>query len=59
MKYALVKNNAVTNVVEWDGESEFETDGELVPVTGDQMVSIGYAYDGDSFIAPEDLPHGE
>ncbi len=30
MKYAIVKNSLVTNIVEWDGESEYTVDGELV-----------------------------
>ena len=31
--FAIVKNNEVTNIVEWDGESNFAPDGELVAAT--------------------------
>jgi hypothetical protein len=28
MKYAIVKDSLVTNIVEWDGSSEYAVDGE-------------------------------
>jgi hypothetical protein len=46
-RYAIVKNGTVTNVVEWDGVSNFQVDGELI--VADETSYIGQTYDG-SFI---------
>ena len=49
MKYAIVKNSIVTNMVEWDGSSEYTvTDGELIQA--DENAWIGGEYNG-SFVA--------
>ena len=53
MKYAIVKNSLVTNIVEWDGESEYTVDGELV--LADANAYIGGAYNG-SFVARPPAP---
>lgn len=58
-RYALVCDGAVTNVVLWDGESEWAIpDGcELVALTDDQLVNPGDTYDGQSFTAnPTTVP---
>ena len=47
MSYAIVKNNVVENIVEWDGQSEFNVDGELVEITSDTR--IGGNWDGNVF----------
>ena len=47
MKYALVKNGSVKNIVEWDGSSEFTVDGELIAVTSDTR--IDGSWDGNVF----------
>lgn len=56
MKYAIVKNNEVTNIVEWDGESDFNPDGELVEATED--TKIGGSWDGNvfTFVTPDPGP---
>jgi len=56
MKYAIVKNNEVTNIVEWDGESNFAPDGELVAATED--TKIGGSWDGNvfTFVEPDPGP---
>jgi hypothetical protein len=56
MKYAVVKNNEVTNIVEWDGESDFNPDGELIAATED--TKIGGSWDGNvfTFVTPEPPP---
>ena len=48
MKYAIVKNGTVANIVEWDGVSEFSVDGELiaVPSHAEGSASIGGQHDG-------------
>ena len=56
MKYAIVKNSLVTNIVEWDGESEYTVDGELVQA--DANAYIGGTYNG-SFVARPVEPEPE
>ena len=60
MKYAIVKDSLVTNIVEWDGESEYAVDGELIQA--DENAWIGGEYNG-SFVArpvePEPEPTAE
>ena len=48
MSYAIIKNSLVTNIVEWDGSSEYTVDGELVQA--DANAYIGGTYNG-SFVA--------
>jgi len=47
-KYAIVKNNVVQNLVEWDGVSEFNVDGELIEASHDAW--IGGAYTDGAFV---------
>ena len=56
MKYAIVKDNEVTNIVEWDGKSDFAPDGELVKATED--TKIGGSWDGNvfTFVEPDPGP---
>ena len=60
MSYAIVKNSLVTNIVEWDGSSEYSVDGELIQA--DENAWIGGEYNG-SFVArpvePEPEPTAE
>lgn len=60
MKYAIVKDSLVANIVEWDGESEYTADGELIQA--DENAWIGGEYNG-SFVArpvePEPEPTAE
>jgi len=48
MNYAIVKDSIVTNIVEWDGSSDFPVDGELIQA--DKSAWIGGEYNG-SFVA--------
>ena len=60
MKYAIVKNSLVANIVEWDGSSEYAVDGDLVEAT--DVAYVGGTYNG-SFVArpvePEPEPTAE
>ena len=47
-KYAVVKDNVVQNLVQWDGVSEFNVDGELIEATHDAW--IGGAYTDGAFV---------
>ena len=53
MKYAIVKDSLVTNIVEWDGSSEYAVDGELIQAT--DVAYIGGTYNG-SFVARPPAP---
>ncbi len=48
MKYAIVKDSLVTNIVEWDGVSEYQVDGDLI--LADDNAYIGGEYNG-SFVS--------
>ena len=55
-KYAIVKDNVVQNLVQWDGASEFNVDGELIEASHDAW--IGGAYTDGAFVPrpPEPAP---
>jgi len=48
MNYAIIKDNIVSNIVEWDGVSEFSVDGDIIVC--DENAYIGGAYDN-GFVA--------
>ena len=56
MKYAIINSGIVENIVEWDGSSEFNVDGELIQA--DANAKIGGVWDGNvfSFVEPEPEP---
>jgi len=56
MKYAIIKSGIVENIVEWDGSSEYNVDGELIQA--DANAKIGGLWDGNvfSFVEPEPKP---
>jgi len=49
MKYAIVKDEVVTNLVVWDGVSPITVDGELILATDDAW--IGGSYTDGAFVA--------
>ncbi len=55
-KYAIVKDNVVQNLVQWDGVSEFNVDGELIEANHNAW--IGGAYTDGAFVPrpPEPAP---
>ena len=53
MKYALIENNTVVNLVEWDGESPYQPNDNPILVNIDnQHVDLGYTYIDGAFQAP-------
>ena len=50
MRYAIVENDLVVNVVLWDGESAYP-DSDLLVICPDE-VSIGWSRDASGWIAP-------
>lgn len=51
-RYALVKNNAVENIVSWDGEGDLFSEYHVVELTNDMPASVGWNYDGKVFTPP-------
>jgi len=47
-RYAIVKDGIVQNLVQWDGVSEFNVDGELIEASHDAW--IGGAYTDGTFV---------
>ena len=57
MKYAIINSGIVENIVEWDGTSEYNTDGVLVEA--DTNAYIGGVYADGSFVARPPEPEPE
>lgn len=56
MRYAIVHNEKVINLIEWDGKSKYKpTKGELVKVGDVNGVSVGWIYKNDKFKEPASL----
>ncbi|MDR5812023.1 MULTISPECIES: hypothetical protein [unclassified Caballeronia] len=55
-RYAVVSDGVVTNVVLWDGTSEWETSSDAVLLPPDSPVSEGYSYTAGEFTAPLNPP---
>lgn len=60
MRYALIKAGKVVNIVEWDGESVYQPDGELVPLPppaeDGSTVAMGWTYADGAFAALPEYP---
>lgn len=53
MRYAVISNGTVENVIEWDGETDYTTSGNLIQIDDEQTVSPGDTYDGATFTRVE------
>lgn len=54
MPYALIKDDVIVNLVEWDGVQPYEPDGDLTPLGGlPAGVSIGWRLVEGVWTAPE------
>ena len=51
-RYAMIKDGIVFNIAEWDGETEWTPDCELVLCKDDYSGSIGSTWDGKKFTNP-------
>ncbi|AOP96415.1 tail fiber assembly protein [Enterobacter roggenkampii] len=51
-RYALVKNNAVENIVAWDGEGDLFSEYLTVELAEETPCSVGWNYDGKEFTPP-------
>lgn len=55
MRWAVIRDGVVENVIEWDGETTWEPEpGAAIVADEDGLAQPGYLYDGVSFTAPED-----
>ena len=57
MKYAIINSGIVKNIIEWDGSSEYHTDGVLVEA--DANAWIGGVYADGAFVARPPEPEPE
>lgn len=53
MRYALIQNGIVVNIVEWDGEGDLFDGHETVNVD-DMRCGVGWEYQNGKCIAPPD-----
>lgn len=51
MKYAIIKDGTVINVILWDGQTDVGITDQLVEL-GDNRAGVGWTYDGTTFTAP-------
>lgn len=56
MRFALVMNSEVINIVLWDGEAEFTPEGELINIEDHPEIGIGWTYIDGEFIPPDPAP---
>ena len=57
MKYAIVNSGVVKNIIEWDGKSEYHTDGTLIEA--DANAYIGGVYADGAFVPRPPEPEPE
>lgn len=55
MRYALINNDVVENIVLWDGEGDIFDDYIKVELSDDVECGIGWAYENGEFIAPTEM----
>ena len=51
MRYAVVVDEHVVNVIIWDGAAQIDIEGQVVPC-GEEPVDIGWRYNGTGWISP-------
>lgn len=55
MRYAIVLNGVVDNVVIWDGQGDIPgPHGAIAVLLTNQTCNLGWIYDGTTFIEPEE-----
>jgi hypothetical protein len=57
MKYAIVNSGVVDNIIEWDGSSEYHTDGTLIEAGANAY--IGGVFASGAFVARPPEPEPE
>jgi hypothetical protein len=51
-RYALVNGDEVVNVALWDGETDYNPEGELVALADDEPVGLGWTRKRGKWVAP-------
>lgn len=58
--YAHIVDDKVINVIDWDGETEYQLDvGELILIPDGVISGIGWTYIGGEFTEPNDYYRDE
>lgn len=52
MRYAIIVNDVVTNVILWDGQEDYQPSEECELIEVDEEVSIGWFKEGGVLVAP-------
>jgi len=53
MRYAIIKDGVVVNVILWDGQAEWQPpEGATLVNVDDIIFGPGYLYDGETFTDP-------
>lgn len=55
MRIAMIKNNIVENIADWDGIYEWKPEGYILIDVSNIPCEIGSHYDGKIFILPKQL----
>jgi len=61
MRYALIKNNKVVNVIKWNGESEYQAPegAEMIEINNELKLGVGYEFIDGEWVAPPIETEGE
>lgn len=54
-RYAMIKDGIVFNVAEWDGETDWNPDCEVIECPDEYTGGIDWKWDGKNFIAPPEV----
>ena len=54
IRYAMIRNGAVENVVLWDGVSEWTPDDDFDVIDCPPEVGPGWRHGADGFVSPEE-----
>lgn len=56
MRYAMIRNGLVENIVEWDGVSDWSPGDDYTVIDCPPQVGPGWSHDDDGFYAPPEPP---
>jgi hypothetical protein len=53
MRYAIIENGQVVNIILWDGQTTYDSESVPVLIPEDKNVGPGWSYDGTTWTEPE------
>jgi hypothetical protein len=56
MRYAIVDGSDVINVIEWNGEEEYEAPEGMLVLSAPEEVSVGWKVSSDGWVPPVSPP---